>query len=81
MDTIDLRLLFVAGLLVLGGLAVIVGTVLSSLTERLRWHRWPADYTAVRRSDTHAERPGLRAFSLERPSTDRPSTRIDTCQT
>lgn len=66
MDTIELRLLFVAGLVVLGGVAILVGTALSSLTERLPSHRGRAARTALSRSDTHAARPALRGVSLDR---------------
>ncbi len=42
MDTIELRLLFILGLLALGGLAALAGALLSSLAERLRCRRGSA---------------------------------------
>jgi hypothetical protein len=57
MDATELRLMFVAGLFVLGGLAVLMGWALSSLTERWRSYRVGAGHAAARRSDTHAQ-PG-----------------------
>lgn len=72
MDSVSLRLLFVAGLVVLGALAVLMGMVLSSLTERWSSRQGRA---AVSRSGASAARPGVRALSL-----DRSSARVDTCQ-
>jgi hypothetical protein len=43
MDTIELRLLFVLGLLSLGGRAILASALLSSLAERLHSRRSAAD--------------------------------------
>jgi hypothetical protein len=42
MDTIELRFLFVLGLLALGGVTTLAGALLSSLAERLRSRRGSA---------------------------------------
>ena len=42
MDIVTLRLLFVAGLVVLGGLASLTGAVVVTLTERVRSYRGAA---------------------------------------
>jgi hypothetical protein len=39
MDTVELRLMFVVGLVALGGAALVIGAVLSRLTEFVRSRR------------------------------------------
>lgn len=56
---LDLRLLFVAGLLGLGGLAAAVGALLAGLAERLRSHRGSAADATVKQSSAPAARRGV----------------------
>ena len=56
---LELRLLFVAGLLGLGGLAAVVGALLAGLAERLRSHRRSAADATVKRGSAPATRRGV----------------------
>jgi hypothetical protein len=56
MDTTELRLLFVAGLVVLGGFSILVGSAVSWVVERWRSRREVAAPATARRGDTRAKR-------------------------
>ncbi len=69
MDIVVLRLLFVAGLLLLGGLAIVVGIALSTLSQR--WSQ-RSRRAAASSGDTRT-RSGVPAFSRYQSS-----SRVDT---
>jgi hypothetical protein len=56
MDTSELRWLFVAGLVVLGGFAILVGSAVSWVAERWRSRREVAAPATAQRGDTRAKR-------------------------
>ena len=58
MDLLELRLLFVAGLLVLGGFAALAGALLGRLTERLLSRQGSSAGATAMRIGTPAARHG-----------------------
>jgi hypothetical protein len=75
---IELRLFFLAGLVLLGGLLALMGALLAGVIERVRSHRGSPAAPITRPSRSHATlsgAPGHAAPWLEESAPRRPSKR------